>query len=145
MNKGCQILAWILAIALAISIIVNIFQALWNAIGLWLVYIPAGLLGIFIILSIVGMIINAKEQKALLRKRKLAEAEAAAGIPLITDGTCHACGAPLLLGAKFCSQCRAAQQEIPMPRLCPKCATRNLDDAIYCAECGADLPKKEQR
>jgi len=52
---------------------------------------------------------------------------------------CSHCGKNLTPSAKFCSRCGQAAAEKPQPKHCPKCRTENLDDSLYCNQCGEKL------
>ncbi len=52
---------------------------------------------------------------------------------------CSHCGKNLTPSAKFCSRCGQAVADKPQPKRCPKCRTENLDDSLYCNQCGEKL------
>jgi membrane protease subunit (stomatin/prohibitin family) len=52
---------------------------------------------------------------------------------------CSHCGKNLTPSAKFCSRCGQAVADKPQPKSCPKCRTENLDDSLYCNQCGEKL------
>ena len=52
---------------------------------------------------------------------------------------CSHCGKNLTPNAKFCSRCGQAVVDKPQPKCCPKCKTENLDDSLYCIQCGEKL------
>lgn len=52
---------------------------------------------------------------------------------------CVQCGKNLTPNAKFCSRCGQAVADKPQPKHCPKCRTENLDDSLYCIQCGEKL------
>jgi membrane protease subunit (stomatin/prohibitin family) len=52
---------------------------------------------------------------------------------------CSHCGKNLTPNAKFCSRCAQAVADKPQPKRCPKCKTENLDDSLYCIQCGEKL------
>lgn len=129
---------------------VGIVSALWLVFGFWVIVTPLSAVIILLSVAVAKALIEdtrarkvrrleAERRARLAEKRHLAELEAAAGIELMVDGTCGSCGAPLLAGARYCSQCRAKTALALKPRICATCATRNLDDAVYCAECGEPL------
>ena len=52
---------------------------------------------------------------------------------------CQHCGKNLSTSAKFCPRCGQAVDEKPQPRVCGKCNTDNLTDAMFCNQCGEKL------
>lgn len=143
---GLTVLTVAALIAL-LPLLVLLGHILWATFGVWVLVIP--LSGTVLVLS--GLVarslledirarklhrLEAEHRLALAERHRLAELEAAAGIALLTEGTCVQCGAELLAGAHYCSSCRAEVIAPGRPRICETCATRNLDHALYCAECG---------
>jgi len=49
---------------------------------------------------------------------------------------CTQCGKNLTLSAKFCSRCGHSVEEKPTSTFCPKCGSENVDDSIFCNQCG---------
>lgn len=140
-------LAYILGFAVVvyiINLIASLCIYLWDHFAWAMIYGPLlAIVGIVALTQAISAFSERKERQALKRagnKRRIAELEAAQGIPVLTDGECPDCGAQLLADAKYCSQCRATLADtLPEARICDNCQTRNLDDAIYCGECGATL------
>lgn len=135
-----KVLLYLCGIAFLIAFVLGLIQDF----GWWVLIVPLLAIGGLIALSAsVSAVTGRAERVALAQansRRRIAELEAAAGIPVAAVGTCPACGAPLLAGAKFCSSCRASLvAAAPAPRICSHCQTRNLDDATYCGECGERL------
>ncbi len=52
---------------------------------------------------------------------------------------CIHCGKNLTPNARFCSRCGQAAEARPAERVCGKCRTQNLTDAVYCVACGERL------
>ncbi len=52
---------------------------------------------------------------------------------------CVQCGKNLTPAARFCSRCGHAVEEKPKPKTCAGCGTENLEDALYCNQCGEKL------
>lgn len=61
------------------------------------------------------------------------------GHQLIRLVRCSNCGKNLTPKAKFCSQCGQATDQKKSPRICPQCHMENLDNAIFCNDCGTRL------
>jgi hypothetical protein len=80
-----------------------------------------------------------RHQRALALRQRIARLEADQGIPLLNEGTCAACGKPLIASARFCSYCRAPTERVA--QVCEACGTRNAGDAEWCGACGAALPE----
>jgi len=57
---------------------------------------------------------------------------------LVFDQCIH-CGKNLTPSAKFCSRCGQAVADKPQPKSCSKCGTENLDDSLFCNQCGEKL------
>ncbi|MFP1632830.1 zinc ribbon domain-containing protein [Zhengella sp. ZM62] len=53
-----------------------------------------------------------------------------------SDFTCHACGAPLKKGQKFCPNCGAEAVQEPEPSTCPSCGHPVKPGARFCTHCG---------
>ncbi|MFC1813060.1 SPFH domain-containing protein [Thermodesulfobacteriota bacterium] len=49
---------------------------------------------------------------------------------------CTQCGKNLTPSAKFCSRCGHPVEEKPTSKFCPKCGSENVDDSIFCNQCG---------
>ena len=84
------------------------------------------------------------EEKEVLEAEKRA-AEAAAAAAAAAPETCAACGAKLLEGASFCSNCGT---KVPEPNteapaessaVCPNCGTALSAGAAFCGNCGTKL------
>ena len=52
---------------------------------------------------------------------------------------CVQCGKNLTPNARFCSRCGHAVEEKPTPKACSKCGAENLEDSMYCNQCGEKL------
>jgi len=52
---------------------------------------------------------------------------------------CTNCGKNLTPNAKFCSRCGQPAEEKPEPKSCAKCGGENLQESIYCNQCGEKL------
>ncbi len=52
---------------------------------------------------------------------------------------CIHCDKNLTPNARFCSRCGQAAEARPTERVCGKCRTQNLTDAVYCVACGERL------
>ncbi|MDK9709483.1 MAG: SPFH domain-containing protein [Desulforhopalus sp.] len=61
------------------------------------------------------------------------------GHQLIRLVRCSNCGKNLTPKAKFCSQCGQATDQKKSPRICPQCRMENLENAIFCNDCGIKL------
>lgn len=95
------------------------------------------------ILGLMGTIIGGfavrelREKKALAAKKRTAELEAEAGVPLVEGlADCAECGKPLVAGARFCTYCRTPTARA-LRGVCSACGTRNQPDAAWCSQCGA--------
>lgn len=147
----------IAAFLLALLLVVLVLFGLWELLGVWLVYGPLLLVGLAATVRFSPRLVrtgqewrqrrlDAPRMAALDRKRRIAAAEAALGIPVPTEGYCPACGFPLVAGARFCGHCRYAvaagnsgRPGLPL-MLCPQCAERQPNgNATYCFACGAPL------
>lgn len=80
-----------------------------------------------------------RRQGRVAQKRRIAELEAATGVPVLTQGECAQCHKPLIAGAKYCSYCQTPVQPFAIAAVCGRCGCRNLDDARFCGECGLPL------
>lgn len=80
-------------------------------------------------------------RRAIALRRDIARLEAEQGIPLLTEGTCAACGKPLIAEARFCSYCKTPTRRTA--RVCEGCGTRNAGDARWCGACGASLAESD--
>ena len=49
---------------------------------------------------------------------------------------CTKCGKNLTPSAKFCPRCGHPVEEKPTSKFCPKCGSENVDDSIFCNQCG---------
>jgi len=58
------------------------------------------------------------------------------GHQLLVFQQCENCGKNLAPHAKFCSRCGHRVEAKPKEKICPKCGNKNLDDAVYCNQCG---------
>lgn len=143
---GTVVLALAVVVAL-LPLVLLLLHALWSVFGVWLLITPLSTT-VLVLSAVVARALledvrgrklrrlESQHRLALAERSELAELEAAAGIALLTDGSCTRCGAELLAGARYCSQCRAEVVSPSRPRICPGCATRNLDNAVFCAACG---------
>jgi membrane protease subunit (stomatin/prohibitin family) len=52
---------------------------------------------------------------------------------------CQNCGKNLTPGAHFCSRCGQTVEARQASRACSACGTENLNDSIYCNQCGEKL------
>ncbi len=52
---------------------------------------------------------------------------------------CTKCSKNLTPNAKFCSRCGTAVEEMTETKSCPTCGNENLDDSLFCNECGEKL------
>jgi predicted amidophosphoribosyltransferase len=49
---------------------------------------------------------------------------------------CSQCGKNLTPSAKFCSRCGHPVEEKPKSKFCPKCGSENVEDSVFCNQCG---------
>jgi membrane protease subunit (stomatin/prohibitin family) len=61
------------------------------------------------------------------------------GHQLLVFEECAHCSKNLTPTAKFCSRCGHPVEEKPEKKFCPNCGNENLDDAIFCNDCGEKL------
>jgi membrane protease subunit (stomatin/prohibitin family) len=61
------------------------------------------------------------------------------GHQLLVFEECAHCSKNLTPTAKFCSRCGHPADEKPETQFCPNCGNENLDDAIFCNDCGEKL------
>lgn len=61
------------------------------------------------------------------------------GHQLLRLACCSNCGKNLTLKAKFCSQCGQSTDQKQAPKICPQCRMENLQNAIFCNDCGLKL------
>jgi predicted amidophosphoribosyltransferase len=61
------------------------------------------------------------------------------GHQLLIFTQCASCGKNLTPGAKFCPRCGHAVEKKPLAKFCSKCGTENLNDAMFCNQCGEKL------
>ena len=61
------------------------------------------------------------------------------GHQLLIFEQCARCSKNLTPTAKFCSRCGHPAEEKPETKLCPNCGNENLEDAIFCNDCGEKL------
>ncbi len=61
------------------------------------------------------------------------------GHQLLIFTQCTSCGKNLTPGAKFCPRCGHAVEKKPLAKFCSKCGTENLNDALFCNQCGEKL------
>jgi predicted amidophosphoribosyltransferase len=131
----------VLLIFLGVGAFSGIMAALASPPGGWLILLA---IGVFIV---GGSFLVTREQrrkeKAVAQRRKLAELETDAGVPLLEDtSTCVECGKTLLVGARFCSYCRTPSKKALLG-ICSVCGARNQEDASWCSQCGEALNPKE--
>ncbi len=58
------------------------------------------------------------------------------GHQLLVFQQCESCSKNLAPHAKFCSRCGHQVIEKSKEKKCPHCGTENLDDAVFCNQCG---------
>lgn len=99
--------------------------------------VPGELFCVVAIISSYKDVRKAQQQQRVLETRKaVAHLEAEVGVPLLMEErSCQRCGKPLVLGAKFCTDCGQSTEE----RVCGVCGARNPVDAHYCNGCAAEL------
>lgn len=112
----------------------------------WVVlFLPLGVIATlaspFVIWGAIDWQRSKKSIQATVMRRRISELEALQGLPLPTDGVCAACGSHLILGAKFCSFCKAEVRRTD--RVCKACGTRNAAEAMWCGSCGKGLTESE--
>ncbi len=61
------------------------------------------------------------------------------GHQLLVFEQCAHCSKNLTPTAKFCSRCGHPADEKPEIKFCPNCGNENLDNAIFCNDCGEKL------
>lgn len=153
---GWKIVGYLLAFILAVSILINI----WNAIGMWLIWGPLILIGAVVLVPVTAALLgqgHAWRQRRLVAateaardlKQRTATSEAALGIPIPADETqpCPVCARPRVVGARYCADCSYDwEPEAPSPHalICSTCDQRMPDDSRVCPFCGTPVPESQR-
>ncbi len=61
------------------------------------------------------------------------------GHQLVVFRKCANCGKNLTPNAKFCSRCGRSAEEKPEPKFCPQCESENMEESLFCNQCGEKL------
>ena len=95
------------------------------------------LVGVFSALTYAQSLPQKRAWQRVQDRKRTAMLEAEAGLPLLLEGACRKCQAPLILNARYCTACGAPTA--PQYRICEDCGARNPEDAQYCCQCGTGL------
>lgn len=121
--------------ALVVVIAVVAFLAAGVTAFLWAAGIGGGVVGLSFLMNLPEL----RQQRLVARRAHIAQLEAANGMRLYADGTCHKCGTQLVLGAKYCTKCGTSTEV--HDHICETCGSRNPEDAEYCCGCGRSFTK----
>ncbi len=61
------------------------------------------------------------------------------GHQIVVLQQCRQCGKNLPSSARFCSRCGTKVEEKPASKICPHCRTENLQESVFCNQCGEKL------